>query len=509
MPETELKFLAAEADLAKLWTLPTLRRWIRDARTQQIRTVYFDTSDRDLWSRGFVLRIRDSGGRLILTVKQEQPSLVERGEWEFEIARPRKGAPLHPDLAVIEGTPLAGAIDETIRACLRPAFEIKVERTTFLCMAGETGIEVAIDRGAICELAADGQTLPISELELELKQGDRRAAFALGRTLAAQAPLQLSLISKAERGQLLIAGAAHLPAKGSRPRFGDEMTADAAFVAICHACLHDLMLNVAALDGDDPVEAVHLARVALRRLRAALALFRPIRRDGFAKMNNQLKWIADIFGVARDCDILHLRDAAPAAGAADCLATDFSRWRDARRLSAHQAIRAAVQSKRWRIFLIDLCEWIEEAGAPALTDHREGARFVRKRLSKRRDDLLKPPRDLSRLDPDTRHKLRIKAKKLRYMAQFFSGVPRIADPADLKRLLARLDKLQAALGDMHDEEARRGVVEAEMSLWRSGARPIEAPSIAPPEPVALSDAYGQNLDKAMKAYAGLIKINPF
>ncbi len=76
------------------------------------------------------------------------------------------------------------------------------------------------------------------------------------------------------------------------------------------------------------------------------------------------------------------------------------------------------------------------------------------------------------------------------MAQFFSGVPGVADSENLKRLLARLDKLQAALGDMHDEEARRGVAEAEMSLWRSGAQPIEPQPIAsPPRPVALSDAH--------------------
>jgi inorganic triphosphatase YgiF len=123
---------------------------------------------------------------------------------------------------------------------------------------------------------------------------------------------------------------------------------------------------------------------------------------------------------------------------------------------------------------------------------------------------LKPPRDLSRLDPDARHKLRINAKKLRYMAQFFSGVPGVADSENLKRLLARLDKLQAALGDMHDEEARRGVAEAEMSLWRSGAQPIEPQPIAsPPRPVALSDAHRENLEKAMNAYAELSRINPF
>ena len=70
-------------------------------------------------------------------------------------------------------------------------------------------------------------------------------------------------------------------------------------------------------------------------------------------MNDQLMWLADLFGAARDGDILRAGGCtAEASLGAD--APDFSQWREARRLAAHKAVRAAVQSKRWRIFLIDL-----------------------------------------------------------------------------------------------------------------------------------------------------------
>jgi inorganic triphosphatase YgiF len=510
MSETELKFLIAEADLPKLEKLADLREGMKDARAQQSRTIYFDTDRRDLWKRGFILRIRSVGGRLIQTIKQEQASLVERGEWEREIKPPLASAPLRPDLAMIEETPLAEAIDKSIRNSLRPAFEIDVERTTFLWRDGETLIEVVIDRGAIHEVAARGQTLRISELELELKQGDISAAFALARTLAAQAPLRLSLISKAERGQRLMARAIALPAKAAPPHLNGDMTIASAFMATAHACLHDFMLNVDALEGADPIEAVHQGRVALRRLRAALALFRPVRREGYARMNASLKWLADIFGAARDRDILSVGAIEPALGHVD--ATDFAQWREARRLAAHKAVRSAVRSKRWRVFLVDFCKWLEDAArAPASPDEGEDAmiRFARKRLKRRRKALVAAPQDLASLDMDALHKLRIRAKKLRYMAQFFADVPGVADPKQLKRLLDRLDELQSTLGDMRDEAARRGG-ETELRLWRSETGHADAaPPAAPAFLAAPIEVDGKNLGKAMKAFAELVRIDPF
>jgi inorganic triphosphatase YgiF len=47
--ETELKFLIASEDLAKVKTLPSLRAALRQADDKRIETVYFDTPDQYLW----------------------------------------------------------------------------------------------------------------------------------------------------------------------------------------------------------------------------------------------------------------------------------------------------------------------------------------------------------------------------------------------------------------------------------------------------------------------------
>jgi hypothetical protein len=63
---------------------------------------------------------------------------------------------------------------------------------------------------------------------------------------------------------------------------------------------------------------------------------------------------------------------------------------------------------------------------------------------------------------------------------------------------------------MRDEAARRGVAEAEIRLWRSEAGHIDAASLAAPERlIAPIEDDGKNLGKAIKAYAELVKINPF
>jgi CHAD domain-containing protein len=123
---------------------------------------------------------------------------------------------------------------------------------------------------------------------------------------------------------------------------------------------------------------------------------------------------------------------------------------------------------------------------------------------------VRPARDLARLDSVARHKLRIKAKKLRYAAQFFPGVSSVADREQLKCFLVCLDKLQSALGDLHDEEATRGVAEAEIRLWRSEGGHMEAASPDAPERlVAPTGDHAKNLRNAIKAYARLLRTDPF
>ena len=51
-------------------------------------------------------------------------------------------------------------------------------------------------------------------------------------------------------------------------------------------------------------EALHQARVALRRLDAAVKRFRKIQSEKAAKVAGELKWIADELAGARELDVL-------------------------------------------------------------------------------------------------------------------------------------------------------------------------------------------------------------
>ncbi|MGH6842007.1 MAG: CYTH domain-containing protein, partial [Methylocella sp.] len=187
--EIELKFLFAERDATKVMSLVAAASGDRPASHQHLRTIYFDTPDQDIWNHGFSLRVRASGGNHVQTVKRTASSGIQRDEWEAQTGRPEL------DLGLIKNTPLARLGGKpSIRRAIRPAFEMEIERTSFMLETGAGRIEASLDQGAI---EANGEKLGVRELELELKSGDRSALFNLARAFMAQAPLHLSPISKA------------------------------------------------------------------------------------------------------------------------------------------------------------------------------------------------------------------------------------------------------------------------------------------------------------------------
>jgi triphosphatase len=490
--EIELKFLVD--DLTKIESHPVFAKALGDAGRIHVSTVYFDTPDQDLWKKGFSLRVRKSGGRYVETIKRETASLIARGEWEQET----NSATL--DLAYAEKTPLADLIGKRrVKTELRPAFEVILERRVFGLSANGAEIEGVIDDGYI---DAGGERLPVRELELELKSGDQLALFDLARAVSLGAPLRLSFLSKAERGFRLARGTWGRSAKGSDPRLCADMTCREAFQEICRTCLHDLGLDTAAFDGSDFVEGVHQARVAIRRLRAGLTLFKPmIRDDTFEARSGELKWLAGLLGAARDLDVMQLEgDNGNANGEVE-----------ARRTAAHAAVRDGFASPRYAAFLVDFVAWIEHGPWQMQEAERaEGALadFVAKRLRKRRRRLVTAGQNLAGLDPAARHRIRIDAKKLRYMAEFFSDVPQVAvRRRTYKAFVGALEDLQEALGEMHDIEVREAFLARVLEpadadgdeRGEAAAGYVEA---------ALTDTT-EELSRALDAYARLAAAKPF
>src|SRR5580704_13476718 len=507
-PEIELKFLFAERDVAKVKALVAAASGARQATHQRLRTIYFDTPNQDLWNQGFTLRVRAIGESHVQTVKRMASSRIQRDEWEAQTGRPEL------DLGLIKNTPLARLAGKTsIRRALRPAFEVDVERTSFMLETGASRIEASLDQGAI---EADGEKLGVRELELELKSGDRSALFNLARAFVSQAPLHPSLITKAERGHLLAGGAWGRATKSSKPRLAKDMTCRRAFQEICQTCLHDFHLNLPGLEKSDNVEAIHQGRIAIRRLRAAMALFKPMVFDfAYRRLRDELKWLAGLFGAARDMDVLRANLPPPASDdQASMRAGELAGNCDAKRLRAHQAVIEALDGERARTLQLDLAVWIEDGRwqrQPPGIAEEPIPKYAGARLRKRCGKLVKQGAGLARLASGARHQIRIEAKKLRYMAEFFGDVPGVAkDHKRLKELIKCCEKLQTALGAIRDAEAMAEFMENEVGMDADAANDLAKTAILsagpPPRPKV---GIAKELRKAVRSYSKLATLEAF
>ena len=134
-------------------------------------------------------------------------------------------------------------------------------------------VEFCLDRGRI---TAGEISVPISEIELELKSGGAVSLFQLALDLLVIVPLRLENRSKAERGYALAAGCESPPCKATPVHLQAEMSLSGAFNAITASCLNHLLSNEPGmLEGRD-IEYLHQMRVAVRRQRSALGIFSPL-----------------------------------------------------------------------------------------------------------------------------------------------------------------------------------------------------------------------------------------
>jgi CHAD domain-containing protein len=200
------------------------------------------------------------------------------------------------------------------------------------------------------------------------------------------------------------------------------------------------------------VDGVHDMRVATRRMRAAISLF-GLDTD-LEEARVEVKRLGDALGGVRDLDVLGewLKDARPSVGeeahqGVDALVGDL----EARRPDPEHAMATALEHWRGGTAERLAAQFAAAAGPGKLGGHRE-----RTRLRKKLKTLARwQAATLDSMDAHTAHQLRIRAKKLRYHAELLEEALPDACPA----LLDRLQRLQELLGDLHDADVRRPLVE--------------------------------------------------
>lgn len=402
----------------------------------QLQSTYFDTADRQLRAHGFSLRIRRSGDDRIQTVKagggEGGAGLFARAEWEM---------PVMHDVPVIDArTPIAELLREDVSA-IAPIFHVDVERRTWRLSDEASRIELALDRGRI---SAGERQAPICEIELELQAGEPAVLFALARKIAMGAPVRPGVLAKSERGYQLLE-AARGAFKAEPVALKPGVRTDEAFQTIARACLRQYRLNEALLiDQYDP-RALHQARVAIRRLRSALTIFKAILADeDVTRFQGELRWLAGVMGEARNLDVLTERTAAG----------PLRDRMEEERAPAQAKVRDALLSGRARAMLFDLVEWLAlGAGLDRQVAREEQVeRFAARRLQHFYRRVAKGGRRMEELTDEARHEVRKNAKKLRYASDFFAGLFATGKKHARRhaKFIGALETLQDDLGALND-----------------------------------------------------------
>jgi inorganic triphosphatase YgiF len=498
--EIEVKLTVRPADL------PAVRRAVGEvasivqpAGVKHLESRYYDTPGRCLRAGGMALRVRRTDKGFIQTIKTErgQDTAFGRGEWEKPVAS---------FLPEVDG----GTQD------LCELFVTDIARDKLIAAfppwrADPSRIELAIDVGAI---RSQGREEAVSEVELELLDGDIADVLDLGARLAEQVPLQLSVDSKSARGYRLADGAPPAAAKADKLEFAADISLGDGMRESLRACIHQWLSNqAAAFDGRDP-EGVHQMRVALRRLRSAIAFFRDFIPDPpLAEFGERSKWVANSLGPARDWDVFLLEALMPLLrewpGHPGLRA--LQEGAEKARAEGYTEARVAMTSPAYTVFALRLAGWVERAGwrvgaaesqiealARPMTHH---AGHLLDRLYER---VGKAGRDFDDLDAEAKHKLRIACKKLRYAGEFFRS---LYGRKDVKKFRDALTDLLDLLGKLNDLTVARSLCGRLMEAGGADADALEAGTV-----VLLNwhEQRGHVSDKALsKAWEEFRDADPF
>jgi triphosphatase len=447
--ETELKLRLSSTSRVALEHHPAFNP--PDASTPQTRhevTTYFDTPDRTLSSRGATLRVRRRGRsrEQTLKVSGEGHGPLQRGEWNWPIKSDV------PDLSRLTQTPIVPILPTIRAASLQPMFTTDIQRTARQLHLNKcTTVEAVFDEG---DITANGSSLPIAEMELELKSGDVHALYQLALGLLGSVPLALETASKAERGFRLLTGNVPEASKAAPIRIDGHASAEEAFKQIVSSTLTHLLSNVGAAGRGD-VEGVHQIRVAVRRLRAALALFKQhLNPVTLGRLNDELRRLGSLFGAARDWDVFVLETLSAAENSIPeaTLLDPLRKAAERERLAAHHAVCTELSATSFARVVIGIAASIAD-GTSDLQRKEDNALNVP--IADIAPDLLdrmarkasKRGRHMDRAPHEQLHALRKAIKKLRYSVEFLSS---LHPGKQVKAYLRPCKSLQELLGTVND-----------------------------------------------------------
>lgn len=241
-----------------------------------------------------------------------------------------------------------------------------------------------------------------------------------------------------------------------RPR----MDAAAALRATASACFDQFLLNEAAIRATGDHEAVHQCRVALRRLSACFKFFgtfvegadRDALLADFRDIRNHLR-------IARDLDVLIATVIAPAVAAdpspdAKALLDEIAQ----RRAHAHEDLASLLRRPASAALFLRFALWLHDGdwcSSPEAKSRKHRATsitaYAERKFALLNQKFLAACAALGEATAEERHATRIRAKNMRYDAEFMESLAR-GKAAQKRRqtFLKAVKDLQTVLGDWND-----------------------------------------------------------
>jgi CHAD domain-containing protein len=306
------------------------------------------------------------------------------------------------------------------------------------------------------------------EIEVEISAGDARLLDAVDARLREAGARRAPTGTKLERA---LAGRLREVRGGPRdaPAWQDRrLTSRSPAADVVLAYLARQVSAVISFDPrvrrDEP-DSVHQMRVATRRARSALQAFRRLfEAEKPRRLGEELKWLAEVLGRARDAEVLLARftsqiDAIPPELVAGPIRDRITAHFTAELAQARVALLGELDGKRYLTLLGELDAFLASPPLTPLAQRPAGKALGApvKRATRRLKRALAHAAgvDSGQQEKDAAiHEARKAAKRVRYAAE--AAMPALG--GDARRLRKRTKKLQQLLGEHHDNVVARSLL---------------------------------------------------
>lgn len=421
---------------------------VGEPEVHDLHASYFDTGDLRLAAHGITLRRRrggtDAGWHLKMPAGPD-------GKHEMR-------APLGRPLVV--PARLAGLVAAYTRGEeLRPVATLETRRTVVRLLAADGSELAEVADDMVTGRGTEAEPERWREIEVELKGGGSDLLKAVGKRLRKAGAKRGRSPSKLGRllGEAVVPSRAAAARAAARARLA-EATSNGKGPAVTtgEAVLAYLAKQIEAVLELDPKarlgeeDAVHRMRVAVRRLRSALRVYRPVlNAERTGPLGPELRWLAAVLGEVRDLEVLRMRFAE----APPFVVEDLEK----RERAAYRRMNASLKEPRYFALLDELDRLVLDPPLSAAAD-RKARKELPALVTRAWERMAKEYASIkSAGDPDAaRHETRKAAKRARYAAEL--AVPVLGVAA--KRAAKGAKRIQEVLGGYQDGVIAMGHLEA-------------------------------------------------